>query len=126
MTHGEWLPDSRRVVAIAKEGPGRHAVLLADSTGAEAVRVLHRFASEHDFPGLAVAPDGSAFTFVAPAPDGYYQLFRRAIAGGAGGAADQRPDQQVAAGLVARRRGGWRSPPGATTPRRTSGAFALP
>ena len=83
VTHGEWLPDNRRVVAIAKEGPGRHAVLLADTTGAEAVRVLHRFASEHDFPGLAVAPDGSAFTFVAPAPGGHYQLFRRAIAGGA-------------------------------------------
>ena len=52
MTHGEWLPDSRRVVAIAKEGPGRHAVLLADTTGAQPVQVLHRFASEHDFPGI--------------------------------------------------------------------------
>ena len=83
VTHGEWLPDSRRVVGIAKEGPGRHAVLLADTTGAEPVQVLHRFASEHDFPGLAVSPDGRAFTFVAPANDGYFQLFRRAVAGGA-------------------------------------------
>ena len=82
VTHGEWLPDSRRVVAIAKEGPGRHAVLLADTSGAQAVQVLHRFASEHDFPGITVAPDGSAFTFVAPAGDGYFQLFRRALGGG--------------------------------------------
>jgi len=82
VTHGEWLPDSRRVVAIAKEAPGRHAVLLADTSGAATVQVLHRFASEHDFPGLAVAPDGSAFTFVAPAADGYFQLFRRALTGG--------------------------------------------
>ncbi|MGD9904988.1 MAG: TolB family protein [Vicinamibacterales bacterium] len=82
VTHGEWLPDSRRVVAIAKEGPGRHAVLLADTTGGQPVQVLHRFASEHDFPGITVAPDGSAFTFVAPAPDGYFQLFRRALTGG--------------------------------------------
>jgi Tol biopolymer transport system component len=82
VTHGEWLPDSRRVVAIAKEAPGRHAVLLADTTGAQPVQVLHRFASEHDFPGLAVAPDGSSFTFVAPAADGYFQLFRRALMGG--------------------------------------------
>jgi WD40-like Beta Propeller Repeat len=82
VTHGEWLPDSRRVVAIAKEAPGRHAVLLADTTGAQPVQVLHRFASEHDFPGIAVAPDGAAFTFVAPAPDGYYQLFRRRLDGG--------------------------------------------
>ena len=82
VTHGEWLPDSRRVVAIAKEGPGRHAVLLADTAGTQPVRVLHRFASEHDFPGITVAPDGSAFSFVAPAADGYFQLFRRAVAGG--------------------------------------------
>jgi Tol biopolymer transport system component len=82
VTHGEWLPDSRRVVAIAKEGPGRHAVLLADTTGARPVQVLHRFASEHDFPGISVTPDGAAFTFVAPAPDGFFQLFRRAVGGG--------------------------------------------
>jgi Tol biopolymer transport system component len=81
VTHGEWLPDGRRLVAIAKEGPGRHAVLLVHAAGGQA-QVLHRFATEHDFPGLTVAPDGSAFTFVAPAADGYYQLFRRALAGG--------------------------------------------
>lgn len=56
-------------------------MLLLPATGG-AARVLHRFATEHDFPGLSVAPDGSSFTFVAPAPDGFYQLFRRAIAGG--------------------------------------------
>ena len=44
--------------------------------------MLHRFASEHDFPGIAVAPDGAAFTFVAPAADGYFQLFRRRLDGG--------------------------------------------
>ncbi|MCC6990507.1 MAG: PD40 domain-containing protein [Acidobacteria bacterium] len=81
VTHGEWLPDGRRVVAIAKEGPGRHAVLLVPASGGVA-QVLHRFVSEHDFPGLSVTPDGAAFTFVAPAPDGVYQLFRRALTGG--------------------------------------------
>jgi Tol biopolymer transport system component len=82
ITHGEWLPDGDRLVAIAKEGPGRHAVLLVPAAGGPA-EVLHRVATEHDFPGLSVAPDGSAFTFVAPASDGYYQLFRRALHGGA-------------------------------------------
>lgn len=82
ITHGEWLPDGRRLVAIAKEGPGRHAVLLVPAAGG-AAQVLHRFATEHDFPGLALAPDGSSFTFVAPASDGYFQLFRRGLAGGA-------------------------------------------
>lgn len=81
ITHGEWLPDGRRLVAIAKEGPGRHAVLLIPAAGGVA-QVLHRFATEHDFPGLSVAPDGTAFTFVAPAGDGFYQLFRRKLTGG--------------------------------------------
>ena len=81
ITHGEWLPGGTRLVAIAKEGPGRHAVLLVPATGG-AAQVLHRFATEHDFPGLSVAPDGSAFTFVAPASDGFYQLFRRGLTGG--------------------------------------------
>ncbi len=81
VTHGEWLPDGRRLVAIAKEGPGRHAVLLVPVAGG-AAQVLHRFASEHDFPGLSVAPDGLAFTFVAPASDGVYQLFRRGLLSG--------------------------------------------
>lgn len=81
ITHGEWLPDGRRLVAIAKEAPGRHAVLLVPAAGG-AAQVLHRVTSEHDFPGLSVVPDGSAFTFVAPAPDGVYQLFRRALTGG--------------------------------------------
>jgi len=81
ITHGEWLPDGQRLVAIAKAGPGQHAVLLVPAAGGPA-QVLHRFASEHDFPGLSVTPDGAAFTFVAPATDGLYQLFRRAVAGG--------------------------------------------
>jgi len=81
ITHGEWLPDGQRVVAVAKEGPGRHAVLLVPAAGGPA-QVLHRVATEHDFPGLSVAPDGSAFTFVAPGSNGFYQLFRRALGGG--------------------------------------------
>ncbi len=81
ITHGEWLPDGQRVVAIAKEGPGRHAVLLMPAAGG-AAQVLHRFATEHDFPGLSVAPDGSTFTFVAPGSNGFYQLFRRGLSGG--------------------------------------------
>lgn len=79
--HGEWLPDGRTIVGIAKEGPGRHAVIRVPASGGT-TEVLHRFASEHDFSGITVAPDGSAFTFVAPAGDGHYQLFRRALAGG--------------------------------------------
>jgi Tol biopolymer transport system component len=83
IVHGEWMPDGRRVVAIAKEGPGRHAVISVPFPAAEgsSLVVYAQFASEHDFPGLTVHPDGRSFVFVAPAPDGYYQLFRQPFDG---------------------------------------------
>ena len=81
ITHGEWLPDNATIVAIAKEAPGRHAIVSVPAQGGTAA-VLHRFFSEHDFPGLAVAPDGSRVAFVAPATDGFHQIFALALAGG--------------------------------------------
>jgi Tol biopolymer transport system component len=81
VTHGEWLPDSASLVAIAKEAPGRHAILVVPAAGG-AARVVHRFASEHDFPGLAVSPDGTRVAFIGPAPDGFFQVFELPISGG--------------------------------------------
>ena len=46
------------------------------------MRVILRFASEHDFPGLAVTPDGQRVAFIAPAADGFYQIFTIPTAGG--------------------------------------------
>ena len=46
-------------------------------------RVVHRFASEHDAPGLAASPDGRAIAFIAPAADGLFQVFRMPLPGGA-------------------------------------------
>ena len=43
---------------------------------------MHRFASEHDTPGLGVSPDGRGVAFIAPASDGFFQVFRLPIAGG--------------------------------------------
>jgi Tol biopolymer transport system component len=82
ITHAEWLPDSATVVAIAKEGPGRHAIFTLPIAGGRP-SVVHRFATEHDFSGLGVSPDGRFVAFAAPAPDGYHQIFRAAISGGA-------------------------------------------
>lgn len=81
MSHGEWLPDSLQVVAIAKEAPGRHVIFTVDRDGGDA-RVVHRLESEHDAPGLAVAPDGSAVAFIAPASDGFFQVFRMPLSDG--------------------------------------------
>jgi Tol biopolymer transport system component len=81
ISHAEWLPDSAHLVALAKEAPGRHVMLTVARDGGEA-RVVHRFDSEHDAPGLAMSPDGREVAFVAPAPDGFFQLFRLPLAGG--------------------------------------------
>jgi Tol biopolymer transport system component len=81
VTHGEWLKDNATVVAIARETPGQHAIVSGSIQGGPA-RIVHRFASEHDFPGLGVTHDGTRVAFVAPAPDGFYQLYALPATGG--------------------------------------------
>jgi Tol biopolymer transport system component len=66
---------------IAKEGPGRHVIFTVGRDGGDA-RIVSRFASEHDAPGLAVSPDGRDAAFIAPAPDGFFQVFRAPLVGG--------------------------------------------
>jgi Tol biopolymer transport system component len=78
MGHAEWMPDSRTVIAIAKEGPGRHVVFTVPAAGGR-ITVVHRLASEHDFPGLGVSADGRHVAFIAPAPDGFFQVFVKAV-----------------------------------------------
>ena len=81
ISHAEWLPDSAHLVALGKEGAGHHVIFTVARDGGDA-RIVRRFASEHDSPGLGVSPDGRDVAFVAPAPDGFFQLFRLALAGG--------------------------------------------
>src|SRR6266576_2147758 len=86
--HAEWLPDSGHIVFVGKEGPGRQAVFMVARDGGDA-RVVHRFASEHDTPGVAISPDGHDLAFLAAAPDGFFQVFRRPLAAARGGAVAQ-------------------------------------
>jgi Tol biopolymer transport system component len=65
-----------------KEAPGRHAIFTI-KRGGGAPHYVHRFASEHDVPGIAASPDGKHVAFIAPAPDGFFQVFRMPVAGGA-------------------------------------------
>jgi dipeptidyl aminopeptidase/acylaminoacyl peptidase len=78
MGHAEWMPDSASVTAIVKEGPGRHAIFTAPAAGGRAT-IVHRFDSEHDFSGLGVSANGRFVAFAAPAPDGFFQIFVKAI-----------------------------------------------
>jgi Tol biopolymer transport system component len=79
--HAEWLPDSAHIVVNAKEAPGRQMIFTTASAGGDA-HVVHRFASEHDAPGLGVSSDGRDVAFIAPAADGFFQVFRMPLAGG--------------------------------------------
>lgn len=79
--HAEWLPSSTTVIAIARTAPGRHTIITLPITGGRP-HVVHEFATEHDFPGLAASADGRHVAFTAPAPDGYFQIFRLPIVGG--------------------------------------------
>lgn len=81
ISHGEWLGDSAHVIALGKEAPGRHVIFTVAREGGQA-RVVRRFASEHDAPGLAASPDGRQVAFVEAAPDGFFQVFRMPLAGG--------------------------------------------
>ncbi|HYE86123.1 MAG TPA: hypothetical protein VEA16_07195 [Vicinamibacterales bacterium] len=78
MGHAEWLPGSASIVAMAKEGPGRHVIFTVPVTGGRAT-IEHRVTTEHDFPGLGVSSNGRHVAFVAPAPDGYYQIFLKTL-----------------------------------------------
>ena len=105
MSHAEWRPDSQGIVAIAKEAPGRHVIFTVGRDGGDA-EIVHRLASEHDAPGLAVSPDGGAVAFIAPAPDGFFQLFRLPLGGDATVPVQitRDPSRQDAARLVPGRR----------------------
>ena len=81
VSHAEWMPDSAHIIVISKEGPGRHVIFTVARDGGD-VHVVHRFRSEHDAPGLALSPEGRDVAFIAPAPDGFFQLFRMPVNGG--------------------------------------------
>ena len=78
MGHAEWMPGSTSIVALAKEGPGRHVIFTVPVAGGRAA-IVHRFESEHDFSGLGVSSNGRFVAFAAPAPDGYFQIFVKAV-----------------------------------------------
>jgi Tol biopolymer transport system component len=79
--HAEWLPDSDRLAVLGEEAAGHWALLVVPRPGGP-VQVVHRWASEHRFAGLAVSPDGRWAAFIAPAGN-WFQLFRIPLAGGA-------------------------------------------
>ena len=71
-------PTARAWSIVAKEGPGRHLIFTVPRDGGDA-QVVHRFASGARHAGhSALSPDGRDVAFIAPASDGFFQVFRAA------------------------------------------------
>jgi Tol biopolymer transport system component len=81
VSHGEWVGNDALVV-LNEQPPDHDAIYTVARDGGDA-HIVYRFATEHHAPGLAVSPDGHHIAFVAPAADGFYQVFRMPIRGGA-------------------------------------------
>ena len=81
VSHAEWLPDSAHLVVLGEASPGRQVIYTVAREGGPA-HLVHQIETEHHTAGLGVSPDGRDVAFTAPAPDGFYQIFRLPIAGG--------------------------------------------
>lgn len=77
----EWL-TADSIVVLAVDGLDRQAIYVAAREGG-AARAVHRFTSPQRFSGLGVSSAGRWAAYTAPASDGYFQIFRVPLAGGA-------------------------------------------
>jgi Tol biopolymer transport system component len=77
----EWSATSDSLVFTVSEGPDRRAIYVAAREGGKP-RLVHRYTSEQDYPGIGVSPDFRWVAYIAPAADGHFQVFRVALSGG--------------------------------------------
>jgi Tol biopolymer transport system component len=79
ITHAEWMPESDRIVFQAFRGNNRQTIYVVSRSGGRPTPLFH-FQSEQHVAGISVSPDGQWIAYVAPASDGYLQLFRVRLA----------------------------------------------
>jgi Tol biopolymer transport system component len=79
ITHAEWAAGSERIVFQAFRHSDQQTIYVMPRTGGRATPVFH-FKSEQHVAGFSVSPDGAWIAYVAPASDGYLQLFRIRLA----------------------------------------------
>ena len=72
--HVEWAPDSRRLFFDSNDGDDRRSLNTVAREGGRVTR-LHAFESEEGFSGIGASPDGRSLAFIAPARDGFAQIF---------------------------------------------------
>ena len=81
MAIAEWSPDSERLVFSSVTEPGMKAIYVVPREGGT-VRKIHDYASGQLYSGVSVSPDFQWVAFIAPAPDGFFQVFRVPLTGG--------------------------------------------
>jgi Tol biopolymer transport system component len=79
ITHAEWLPGSDRIVFQAFRESNQQTFYMVPRTGGRATALFH-FKSDQHVAGFSVSPDGARIAYVAPASDGYLQLFHISLA----------------------------------------------
>ena len=79
ITHAEWASGSEGVVFQAYREGNQQTFYVVPSTGGRPTPVFH-FKSDQHVAGFSVSPDGVWIAYVAPASDGYMQLFRVRLA----------------------------------------------
>ena len=81
----EWSATSDSLVFTVSGGEGeglaRRAIYVVAREGGKP-RLVHRYTSEQNFPGLGVSPDFRWVAYIAPGADGHFQVFRVPVAGG--------------------------------------------
>ena len=77
----EWSAASDSLAFTVSEGRDQRAIYVAAREGGTP-RLVHRYTSEQNFPGLGVSPDFRWLAFIAPGTDGHFQVFRVPVSGG--------------------------------------------
>ncbi len=80
--HGEWADDGETLVFEAAEAIGRKSLWTVPRTGGVPVR-FHAYGSDQVHSGIGVSPDGRWAAYVDRAEDGFFQVFRVPVGGGA-------------------------------------------
>jgi Tol biopolymer transport system component len=76
-----WAGSADSLAFDVAEGLDRRAIYAVAREGGRP-RLVHRFRSEQRYSGIGVSPDFRWVAFIAPAPDGHFQVYRVPTSGG--------------------------------------------
>jgi len=82
LVHAEWMPDAAHLVIETGDPSSTAKALYVIGRVDGHMRRIAQFRSEQLESGIGLAPDGGAVAYVAPAADGFFQIFVIPVAGG--------------------------------------------